>query len=121
MVSLGGMGIPVRMGNKDLLAPLDLLDPLAPRVGGPCMSDGERALVHRQQALRWSTLASQEEITLMYKEVDPTTSACPRSQSTVPPSHTEEHQMDTPGFMVLSMKDHCKELMTMACHVQCAT
>ena len=48
MVSLDSLG---GMGNKDLLASLDLLDPLAPIVGGPSTPGGGRVPVPKQQAL----------------------------------------------------------------------
>ncbi len=48
------MGPQGGMGNKDLLPPLDLLDPLAPRVGGASTPGGGRvpALI-RHQALNY--------------------------------------------------------------------
>ena len=42
----------IRMGSKDLLAPLELLDPLVPRVEGPSTPGGGRAPVLRYQTFR---------------------------------------------------------------------
>ena len=45
MVFLGEMGPQEGTGNKDPLVPLELLDPLVPRVEGLCISGGGKVLV----------------------------------------------------------------------------
>ena len=100
MVFLGEM---VSQGLKDQLDTLDLKDPLVIPVEGPSTHGGERALVHRYRAPSYCTLASLEELGTTKKEVDPTTCACLRTQSTAPPSHIEMESKDMPVFTVLSM------------------
>ncbi len=72
MVSLGGMGPQ---------GALDLLDPLAPRVGVPSTPGGGRPPALRYQALRCSTLGLQEDRFLIREGEEPTTFACPQTRS----------------------------------------
>ena len=119
MVFLGGMGPQGGMGNKDLPAPLDLLDPLAPKVGGPSTPGGGRATVLRQQALSYSTLASLEGTSTMYKGEGLIVSACPRIQSTAETSDTAVECMEI-SYMAQSIKAQYKDPVTMMYHVLCA-
>ena len=93
MVFLGGM---VSQGLKDQLDPLDLKDPLVLPVEGPSTHGGERALVHKYRAPSYCTPASLEELGMTTLEVEPTTCACLRTQSTAPPSHIEMECKDMP-------------------------
>ena len=56
---------------------------------GPPTPDGGRVLVHQQQALNYSTLASLEEHGTAKKEVELITCACLQILNRVPTSPTE--------------------------------
>ena len=118
MVFLGGM---VSQGLKDQLDSLDLKDPLVLPVEGPSTHGGERALVHKYRAPSYCTPASLEELGTTMLEVEPTTCACLRTQSTAPPSHIEMERKDMPIFMELSMNFHYKAHIITTCLVLCAT
>ncbi len=114
MASLGGMGAQGGLGNKVLSAPLDLLDPLATRVTVRSSTPGGgRVPALRHQALSCSTLASLEGHNTMLKGVELIISACPRTQSTAPPSNIELELIRMLLSMVQSMNTQYKEHMIM--------
>ena len=112
MVFLGGM---VSQGLKDQLDPLDLKDPLVLPVEGPSTRGGERALVHKYRAPSYCTPASLEDLGTTTLEVEPTTCACLRTQSTAQPSHIEMEFKDIPMSMVQSMKPQISTMYLVLC------
>ncbi len=73
------------MESKDLLdhqEKMDHQDPLDLNLEGPPTPGGGRALVHKVKVLICSTQGSLEGHSKTRKEVEPITSACPRTQST---------------------------------------
>ena len=67
----------------DLKDPLDLQETLVLQVEGLSTPGGERALVHQQQAPRWSTLASWREQSMTYLGLELTICVCLGNESTV--------------------------------------
>ena len=70
-------------GLPELKAPLDLEDTLVLQVEGLSTPDGDTALVHISQALRWSTLASWREQNGTIQGMVLITCACHNNESTV--------------------------------------
>ena len=114
-------GILDRKDPLDQLDPLDLKDQLVLLVAEPSTHGGERALVQKLVALSYSTPASQQEHITTNKEVEPTTCACPRTQSTAPPSRIELEHKDIHIFMAQSTKLLYKAQLITMYLVLCAT
>ena len=121
MDSLEGMAPQGGMELRALPDPPDLLDPLDPKVGGPSTPGGERPPAPKFKALRWSTLASLEECSMLLKVAELTISVCPKFLSIALTSTTELLLMMMLSFTAQSMGYQHKEYMTMMYHVLCAT
>ena len=104
----------------DLRDPLEFLDPLVLPVEGPYTPGGGRVPVHKLLELRCCTLVLLEGQLITKKEVEPITCACLRTQSTAPPSHTEQDGRDTPSYLDQNMSSHYKEHKTTMSPVLCA-
>ncbi len=79
------MALQGEMESKDLLdhkEKMDHQDPLDLNLEGPFTPDGGRALVLKWKTRKCSTQGSLEGHSSTRKEVEPITSACPRTQST---------------------------------------
>ncbi len=79
MVSQGEMESKDHLNHQEKM---DHQDPLDLNLEGPPTPGGERALVINLKVLKYSTQGSLEGHSTPRKEVDPITSACPRTQST---------------------------------------